>query len=101
MVAQTLIRGSLVFLFALTATSSALADETARGGYRNAFARDVCTPALVASSSYRDFQTRIGAENVAVETAKRTNGYRDAYARTRPENTVRQVARAGPVACRY
>ena len=97
---QKSIRTSLVFLFALSVSGSALADETARVGYRGSIAGNACTPAVVSNASYRDHVARLGTPAVGVQAAKGSNGYRDAYARTNAEATARRVALAG-TACRY
>jgi hypothetical protein len=100
MSAQKLIRGSLAFLFALTATGTALADGTVRSGYRDSIVKDACTPVFVSGASYRDSVARLETTTVGVLAAKSSNGYRDANARIPAETTARQVALAAPLVCR-
>jgi hypothetical protein len=94
MFAQKFVRSSLAFALALTATTSALAHQPARGGYRDSTAIGAAAPEGAPGATYRDRAAHSSA-SAGVTRIGETSGYRDAFARGPSQGSVRQVALAG------
>ncbi|HEY3494882.1 MAG TPA: hypothetical protein VGK73_09360 [Polyangiaceae bacterium] len=99
MFAQKSMLGTLAFAFAITATGAALADSSARGGYRDSVIVDRCAPTKSSGTSYRDAAARTEPDAAPIAAAYAGAGYRDQHARGPGEVQRRQTARAGALVC--
>jgi hypothetical protein len=98
MFSQKFVRGSLVLALVLTA-GNALAENPARGGYRNSVPLAACGSDAREAPSYRDSVARLGIEQ-GEQRKVASAGYRDQYTRaTSKAAPVRQVAGAMSRAC--
>jgi hypothetical protein len=76
---QKFVRGSLVLALVLTA-GSALAENPARGGYRNSVPLAACASDTREAPSYRGSVARLGIEQ-SEQRKVASAGYRDRYGR--------------------
>ena len=92
------VRGSVALALVLTA-GSVLAEQPARGGYRNSVAVSACTVETPSGASYRDSVARHRTSDGATARVG-SAGYRDQQARLPSKAPSRDVAIASALACK-